>query len=644
MRIKRILSLLAAAAMTVTSLTGAMTASASEVANGTCGDLTWTLDSDGKLTISGEGEMASPNVKNVIGKYDSMSEVYSQLGDYSDIYTYKKEHKEDIKEVVIGDGVTTIGFCAFYKMPNLMTVVLPSSIRVFKGVGFDRRQNKPNYIDNINAYASYAFAECTSLKNLTLTEGMTAIGSYAFYGCTSLESVRIPSTLLDDSANLYQSLEANCGWEIYSFAECSKLKNITLPEGLTSIGGGAFIGTAVESVVIPSTIEKWSMAGIEDRKFPATDGNSTNINGAFAYCEKLSSVTFKDGIKTLFKSSLIYNCPKLKRITIPKSVTNMQYAFQCCTSLEEVYIEEGTQISSYNGSSNSYFDRAFDYCTNLKRIEIPEGVYLGSNFSCFEECNSLEEVYIHSKSTSASKIPVNSKIKFYVYNDSGTYDALSKDSSTFNKIYDISEAITKAHGELNKAVNEAKAYTEDKYTAESYGALKTALENAKKYDENYTGVMAMQWAAEDINNAINSLVKKPAQDSVKPGAAKPSTDNKITNTKSQAQKNAENAMKQAKITKLTVKSKAKKKITVTWKKVSKANGYQVQVSTNKKFKKSKIILTKTTSKKKITIKKLKSKKTYFVRVRAYATYKDSNGKPQKVYSSWIKKTRKVKVK
>lgn len=111
-------------------------------------------------------------------------------------------------------------------------------------------------------------------------------------------------------------------------------------------------------------------------------------------------------------------------------------------------------------------------------------------------------------------------------------------------------------------------------------------------------------------------------------------------------KSAEKAMKQAKLTSLKVRSKAKKRINVTWKKVKKAKGYQVQVSTNKKFKKSKIILKKDLKKTKLTIKskKIKSKKTYFVRVRAYATYKNTNNKTVKVFSKWNKKLRKVKVK
>ncbi len=107
---------------------------------------------------------------------------------------------------------------------------------------------------------------------------------------------------------------------------------------------------------------------------------------------------------------------------------------------------------------------------------------------------------------------------------------------------------------------------------------------------------------------------------------------------------ATKAMKQAKITKLTVKSKAKKKITVSWKKVKKAKGYQVQVSKKKNFKKN--IVNKLTSKKKLTIKnsKIKSKKTYYVRVRAYATYKDANNKAIKVYSAWNKKLCKITIK
>lgn len=103
-------------------------------------------------------------------------------------------------------------------------------------------------------------------------------------------------------------------------------------------------------------------------------------------------------------------------------------------------------------------------------------------------------------------------------------------------------------------------------------------------------------------------------------------------------------LKRAKVTSLTVKSKAKKTINVKWKKLRSAKGYEVQVSKSKKFKK--ILIKKKTSKKNLVIKssKIKSKKIYYVRVRAYATYKDKDGIIRKINSKWNRVLRKVKVK
>uniref|UniRef100_UPI003FEE1CFE fibronectin type III domain-containing protein n=1 Tax=Eubacterium sp. TaxID=142586 RepID=UPI003FEE1CFE len=98
--------------------------------------------------------------------------------------------------------------------------------------------------------------------------------------------------------------------------------------------------------------------------------------------------------------------------------------------------------------------------------------------------------------------------------------------------------------------------------------------------------------------------------------------------------------KKASISKL---SKGKKAITVRWKKVSTIKGYQIQLATDKKFKKNKKTVTiskqKTT---KTTVKKLKAKKKYYVRIRTYKNVK-YKGKTIKVYSSWSKvKTVKTK--
>ncbi len=189
-----------------------------------------------------------------------------------------------------------------------------------------------------------------------------------------------------------------------------------------------------------------------------------------------------------------------------------------------------------------------------------------------------------------------------------------------------------------------------KYTDDSVKALNDALAavdrnlDASKQDQVDAYVTA-------IKNAIANLKVKAAQ----PGVSNNNNNNntttvapsKTTRSPAAVKKDklaAKKVMKQAKITKLTAKSKAKKKVAVSWKKVKGAKGYQVQVSAKKNFKK--VIYKKFVKKNKLTVKssKIKSKKTYYVRVRAYATYKDKNGKAQKVYSSWNKKIRKVKVK
>ena len=137
--------------------------------------------------------------------------------------------------------------------------------------------------------------------------------------------------------------------------------------------------------------------------------------------------------------------------------------------------------------------------------------------------------------------------------------------------------------------------------------------------------------------SVSVIVKGTKQDEVKDSkpATKPSepvTTPSTTQptTKPSTTKNTKTVKpKKTSIKKL---SKGKKKFTVTWAKVSGVKGYQIQYSTDKKFKKNNKSVTVTKQKTtKATVKKLKSKKKYYVRVR---TYKTVNGK--KIYSSWSK--------
>lgn len=135
-------------------------------------------------------------------------------------------------------------------------------------------------------------------------------------------------------------------------------------------------------------------------------------------------------------------------------------------------------------------------------------------------------------------------------------------------------------------------------------------------------------------------VPNPTPNLPTPAPAQPTTAPSTSTSAPAAQTTAQPAApKNNKKVKVASAKAGKKSIKVTWKKVKGIKGYQIQYSTNKKFKKgNKTITVKSTKSTSATIKKLKSKKKYYVRMR---TYKIVNGK--KVYSAWSK-AKSVKVK
>ena len=254
-------------------------------------------------------------------------------------------------------------------------------------------------------------------------------------------------------------------------------------------------------------------------------------------------------------------------------------------------------------------------------------------------------------------------------------EVLASETATQEDIDNAAKAVTDAmsklvevpgnNEELNSEVTEAEKMDTTGYTKETADALAKAIEAAKAVLSNDKATQT------EIDNALKAVkdavagLKKQEQPQDQSGNNNNSSVNNNNNNNggstavtttapttrdpklvAKDKDTAQKAMNKAKIKNLKVKAKAKKKITVKWKKVSGAKGYQVQVSAKKNFKK-KIVNKKSVTKKKITIKskKFKKGKTYFVRVRAYATYKDTNGVTRKVTSKWNKKLiKKVKIK
>ena len=135
--------------------------SANAEESGTCGpNLKWHLTDDGVLTITGKGKM-----------YDHLDSRPWGWG-YS-----------DIKRIIIGDGVTTIGWSAFEHCSSLTSVNIPNSVTTIRGC---------------------AFCGCRSLTSVTIPNSVMTIERSAFGGCRSLTSVTIPNSVTTIGKNAFE--------------------------------------------------------------------------------------------------------------------------------------------------------------------------------------------------------------------------------------------------------------------------------------------------------------------------------------------------------------------------------------------------------------------------------------------------------
>lgn len=188
------------------------------VASGEDLNVTWSLDSDGLLIISGSGPMG---------------EMYAQ---WPPNLAWRK-YNQQIKKVIINSGVTSISEVAFEACFNLTEVEL---------------------CDTITSIEKNAFFVCENLKKITLPKQLTEISQAAFQGCKSLTSVVIPPnvTKIDDSA----------------FAYCENMESVSIPAGVNTIGEWAFRNcSALKEVYYGGDAAQWSAISIAEHNDPLLD-------------------------------------------------------------------------------------------------------------------------------------------------------------------------------------------------------------------------------------------------------------------------------------------------------------------------------------------------------------------------------------
>lgn len=289
-----------------------------------------------------------------------------------------------ITSVEVGEGVTSIGDCAFYEFSALESVSLPKTLErvgrgAFMGCSILKEITLPNKVTKID---EYAFQD-SGLTKVTLPASLKEMSDSAFGGCKMMESISIAA-----SNALYKIqdgvLFSKDGKKLLYCPAKKFTGTYTIPSGVSEIGNMAFSNSQMSNVVIPQSVKNignsaFRQSGITSLVIPAS---VTSVGDSICYeCKSLKKVTIKPGLKELMEDSF-HGCSALESIDFGKVTYIGQKSFSYCTSLKEIKLPNGLEAVFFNN---------FEGCTSLKKVVIPSSVEWIEN-DAFLNCTSLTEV------------------------------------------------------------------------------------------------------------------------------------------------------------------------------------------------------------------------------------------------------------
>ena len=310
---------------------------------------------------------------------------------------------EEIRELVLPEGVRNVGSYAFYGCASLMTVEIPTSVTSIGNDAFvgctglgdgviirdgcvlcvnDESPDHAVIPEGVRVIAGGAFRDCCDLVSVTLPSSLRSIGAEAFRGCTSLERVALPEGLEDVGEG--------------AFRDCTWIQEVEFPSSLTNIGKMAFANCSMLDRV------------------ECFDGLESVGEGAFSNCWRMLSVALPVTVDEIGERAF-YNCKNVLGVSVPAHVDTIAHLFPSVyQTLQSVAIAEGEselaagffsgckmlQEIALSNAIQEIPDSTFEGCSELLWVLAPsELVRIGNR--AFYGCGKLTSMELSGKGGSA---------------------------------------------------------------------------------------------------------------------------------------------------------------------------------------------------------------------------------------------------
>ena len=357
------------------------------------------------------------------------------------------------------------------------TVVIPESVE-YEGVSYavasigerafsyDYSLTSVTIPNSVTCIGEEAFAYCIDLTSVTIPNSVTCIGYLAFQNCYNLKKIHISDIAAWCKIDFGGSCSNPLGYAEHLFLDGEEIKDLVIPNSVTSIKNHAFEGcSGLTSVTIPNSV--------------------TSIDGAFAGCSGLTSIEIPNSVTSIGYETFS-GCSGLTSVTIPNSVTNIEEdAFAKCPELTDVYCYAEKVPST---DSDAFEGSYVEYATLHVPTASMEDYKTTGPWSSFGTIVSL-----------SGDMPVEPEIE-----KCETPSVVYKDGKlTLTSGTDGAEFITKVVADDAKTFYDAEIELSASYSIEVF-ALKSGCENSDTVN------VTLCWIDQDGADEENGIINVPS--------------------------------------------------------------------------------------------------------------------------------------